>query len=332
MRLLKISRAIVSLIALIGSSSLARAQLSFLQPGASQTIGGVASFTVSAPATVASVEFDVGSLKLGIATAAPWTVPWNTAYASDGNYAVQATARDPYGNVVGTAEQLFSISNHGNSLAPAVAQPLSGQVTMSVAASDGQYSPVLLIANVDGQDVGDNWSTNQALSQTFTVSFDSTQFLNGKHELYLGMHSFSYSTSTFQNWRAGSSRVVDIENGHALMAIRSNYLHTYLQPNGSVQLSCTQLFTDGTSGGCGSPTYSSSATGVATVSAGGLVTAKGLGFAIITLSDSGRSTNAYVWVTEHFERSSFCRQRPDGDLLPTRIFAIRCGTVRIGGT
>ena len=102
---------------------------------------------------------------------------------------------------------------------------------------------------------------------------------------------------SYPSWRGAFERVVTIENGHTFMGITANYLHVYLTPGGTANLTCTRLFTDNTSGACASPTYSSSDSTVATVSGTGTLTAgPNEGFADITLSDSQKTTNLHVWV------------------------------------
>jgi hypothetical protein len=96
------------------------------------------------------------------------------------------------------------------------------------------------------------------------------------------------------------------------MAIVANYLHAYLQSGGQSVLTCHQLFTDGTSGPCVSPTYASSDSGVVAVSSTGkLSEGSGEGFATITVIDAGKGTQVYVWVRNslkvpHFSGSGEC--------------------------
>src|SRR6185437_581018 len=116
-----------------------------------------------------------------------------------------------------------------------------------------------------------------------------TRFSNGRHELYVAMHSdfwqsFHPEKKSFYNYRGAFERVVDIENGHTLMDLAANYLHLYLRPGQRVSLNCRQLFTDGASAPCVKPAYTSSDGAVAGVSESGVVRAGPReGFATITL-------------------------------------------------
>src|SRR5712671_1018154 len=63
--------------------------------------------------SVSTIEFAIGSLSLGLARSSPFQVVWNTGYGKDGNYAIQATARDASGQIISTAERVINIINSG---------------------------------------------------------------------------------------------------------------------------------------------------------------------------------------------------------------------------
>jgi hypothetical protein len=173
---------------------------------------------------------------------------------------------------------------------------------------DSQYYPAIWMINIDGELAVEQFTdhTGQSVVNA-AASFDTTRYLNGPHELNIAMHSDFWpggpwpgdppNTVSYYNWRGAFERVVTIDNGHALMDIAANYLHVYLTPGGQTTLTCRQLFTDNTSAGCASPSYTSSDSTVARVSSTGMLTggAQG-GFATITLNDSGKATDIHVWV------------------------------------
>src|SRR5208337_1368472 len=219
----------------------------------------------------------------------------------------QATGRDAYGNTIATAQQFFTISNHGNSVtvrsSTDLTQPVSGVVRLTLNGYDSQYYPALWMVNLDGWGMGQYWTDNsRTSSNTVHARIDTTTVPNGKHELYVAMHSDYWpagnqNDKSYYNWRGGAEMVLNVNNGHTLMGLAANYMHLYLQPGGQATLSCRQLFTDGTTGACAAPSYSTSDRTVITVSPGGVVAAgSNEGFATVTLTDSGKATYVRVWV------------------------------------
>jgi hypothetical protein len=281
-----------------------------IEPPARTPLSGTYWLVVSSSdKSIASVEYSLGSKRLGIAVSPPFKLSWNTAYAADGTSAVQAIARDTFGTPVATAEQIFTIKNHGNSIAatqPDLALPIRSVVTLRVSGEDLSYYPALWLAYVDGEQVAAAWTDNLGKhAASVTMHLDTTTFTNGRHELYIGMHSDYWQPGhqekvSFYNFRAGIERVVNIDNGHTLMEIAANYLHVYLRPGERTNLRCRQLFTDNTAGPCSAPLYTISDPKVASVSRTGVVTA-GLnpGFATITITDAAKITSVRVWVRKN---------------------------------
>ncbi len=290
------------------------ASISLITPTANQTVSG--SLTFSAVGSgLASVEFDIGSLRLGTATSAPFSVTWNSGYAPDGNYQVEVVGRDSSGQTVASAAQTFVINNHGNLLnvtAPDLRSALSGNITLQISGKDSQYWPAFWMVFIDGELVNTSYTDNaDVFSNAVAIQLDTTRYPNGTHELYIGLHS-DYNPGggmQYYSFRAGYDRVVNIQNGNTLMDVASNYQHVYLQPNQTTTLSCRDLYTNGSSIPCSSPSFdtvtcsgdplscSHAATSVLKVNSSGLVSAgSGEGFATIQVSDSGKSAQTYVWV------------------------------------
>jgi hypothetical protein len=294
--------------------------LTVTHPVAGETVSGTYTFAVSAAWSYPRIEFKLGSKRIGLltsegsATKRPrlqLSVSWNTGYASDGSYALQVLGEDSTGHVWTTAEQLFTINNYGDSLvvlSPDLTKSLSGKVSINMTGADSQYYPAYWMLNIDGDFIAAQFTDEVGRSVVNTAEqIDTTRFLNGKHELYIGLHSDfwpggvwppnSPSSITYNSWRGGFERVVTINNGHTLMDVTANYLHVYLGPGTQATLTCKLLFTDNTTGDCVSPVYTSSDATVATVSSSGAVVAGAQdGYTTVTLTDSGKSTDVHVWV------------------------------------
>ena len=223
--------------------------------------------------------------------------------------AVQAIARDSFGTRVAAAERIFAIKNHGNSITatqPDLARTLHGIVNLSVSGEDSSYYPAVWLAYLDGEQVAVAWTDNFGKhAASVTMRVDTTTFTNGRHELYVGMHSDYWQAGhqeekSYYNFRGGLERVVNIDNGHALMDIAANYLHVYLRPGERTRLTCRQLFTDNTSGPCSAPLYTISDWKVASVSGTGMVIAgPHPGFATVTITDGAKITSVMVWVRKN---------------------------------
>jgi len=103
------------------------------EPSSNTILHGESTFAVSTTnTTVASVEFDFGSKRLGIVTSRPFQILWNTGYASDGSYALQAIGRNAKGATVETASTVISVDNIGNSMT-LDAPDLSGSLSVRLA-------------------------------------------------------------------------------------------------------------------------------------------------------------------------------------------------------
>ena len=207
---------------------------------------------------------------------------------------------------------MFTIDNRHNALnvaAPDLSRPMSGSVRLSLAEKDSQYFPALLSIYIDGTNVSNVWTDHSYRhSAKVTATIDTTQFTNGPHELNINTMSNDIAGKWY-NYRSGYNRTIDIENGHRLMDVAANYLEVYLQPGSTTSLTCRELFADGKSGQCISPTYrSSDDSHVAVDGVGNLRASDKEGFAAVTLSDRGKSTTAYVTVRSspgipHFSKS-----------------------------
>jgi uncharacterized protein (TIGR03118 family) len=71
------------------------------------------SATVVDPLKIAKVDFLVGTTLIGTASAAPFSVMWNTTTVADGQVAVTAKATDADGNVGSSAATTVTVANNG---------------------------------------------------------------------------------------------------------------------------------------------------------------------------------------------------------------------------
>ena len=179
-------------------------------------------------------------------------------------------------------------------------------MTLSFSGEDVSYYPAVWLAYLDGEQVAVAWTDNLGKhAASVTMRLDTTTSTNGRHELYVGMHSDYWEAGhqekiSFHNFRGGFERVVNIDNGHTLMDIAANYLHVYLRPGERTRLTCRQLFTDNTSGPCSAPLYTISDRKAASVSGTGVITAgPHPGFATITITDGAKITSVRVWVRKN---------------------------------
>jgi hypothetical protein len=290
----------------VGMQASAAGSLAITAPAADgNRIHGAYTFAadVGALSNVATVEFNVGSLRLGVAEAAPYQVIWNTGYGKDGEYAVQAVARDASGRVVATTERVFQIDNNGVKMtvsSPDLSRELSGTVTLEVTAVDPISYPAIFHLFVDGElsgywDVGDSPGEHR---RTARIQLDTTKFSNGRHELVVELNGWKETAHphTYTNYSAMADRMISIRNGRAVMEIAASHQHVYLRPGQTLALSCRRLYTDDTIAPCAAPAYKSDRPAAVSVSAAGRLRAVAEGFAAVEIADSGKTTKVYVWV------------------------------------
>jgi hypothetical protein len=284
------------LFALCGDA-LAAVTISTPRPGTA--LKGMVRFTAQAPGA-SRVQFAIGSLRLGSVAGPRFSILWNTAYVADGHYRLEATAFAPTGKTLGTTSTSFRVNNHGrdlNVISPNLSKSLSGTVQLTAVGSDDRYFPALWTFHIDGDSTVSAWTDHDyKLRNSVIAHIDTTRYSNGIHELYVGLFSDDRHDK-WHDWRAGYDTLIDIQNGHKLMAVSPNYLYVYLHPGGGAALSCRDLFTDGTRSPCRAPRFSSDSTTVASVDSNGHLTAgHHEGFATITVRDQGRFAHTYVWV------------------------------------
>jgi hypothetical protein len=92
---------------------------------------------------------------------------------------------------------------------------LSGVVTLTVSGGDSRYYPAEWLSYVDREQTAVAWTDNLGKhAATVTVRLDTTRFTNGRHELYVAMHSDYWppghqAQKSLYNWRGAFERVVN---------------------------------------------------------------------------------------------------------------------------
>jgi hypothetical protein len=298
--------ALISTIASATAELHAANAIKIISPAPNDTISGIYRFSadISAAPTVDRVEYRLASFRVGIATASPFQVSWNTGYAADGNYSLEALAYDATGALIATANQVFNIQNRGCSLTldKDLTEVLHGKLNLSITASDPLYYPARWAVFLDGilqiLELSDGTGQNKF---TESLPIDTTRISNGRHELHVEVGSnFWNGAPTNKTWysaRLALHRVITIDNGRLLVAITANFLHVFLKPGESSALNCRAWNADRSSGGCVSPSYNSSDPKVVSVNPSGMLRAHDAeGFSKISIASGDLKTEAYVWV------------------------------------
>lgn len=313
----RVCLALLVAVLVLGSPSRLAAQqrhgpIALVAPSYNATVSGTVTFEAQVnPRRIKSLSFYLGPLFIGsVAGSAFPSVSWDTAYAADGQYDVRLIGYNLNGRAVSTEIIPITIDNNGNSLeilSPDLGKPLRGTVTFTVKGYDSEYYPAYWIASIDG-DVAESavaYTDNEGThTDTVKLSLDTTKYPNGIHQLYIGMHSDWWppgeqADKTFVNWRGGTARFINIQNGAKPMAVEADYQHVYLTPGQSLSLGCKVLLTNGGQRRCQAPSFNVSNPSVARVSSDGTVTAGSQeGFATVTVSDDSLSGRVYVWVVD----------------------------------
>src|SRR5882724_7078105 len=163
--------------------------VSVSSPGAGQTVSGTV--TVSASASdnvgVAGVQFRLDGANLGGEdTAAPYSVSWNTAGASNGSHTLSAVARDAAGNATTSGAVTVTVNNGPppdttpptvNITAPTNGATVSGTIAVTASASDN-----VGVAGVqffsDGTALG-----AEDVTAPYSISVNTATSSNGPHTL-----------------------------------------------------------------------------------------------------------------------------------------------------
>jgi YVTN family beta-propeller protein len=155
-------------------------------PAAGATVTGTVSVSATASDNVgvAGVQFLLDGVNLGAEdTAAPYTVSWNSAGATNGAHTLTARARDAAGNQTTSATVSVTVSNAAPDTtpptvgvsAPAAGATVTGTVSLSANAGDN-----IGVAGVQFLIDGANLGAEDTVSP-YTVSWNSVSAPNGAH-------------------------------------------------------------------------------------------------------------------------------------------------------
>nr|WP_083466720.1 Ig-like domain-containing protein [Kibdelosporangium sp. MJ126-NF4]CEL18189.1 hypothetical protein [Kibdelosporangium sp. MJ126-NF4]CTQ90581.1 hypothetical protein [Kibdelosporangium sp. MJ126-NF4] len=255
---------------------------------------------------------------------------WHTANWYNGSVTVEAVMKDASGRITGrTAAVPFKIANETPGVgmtdvalvSPDPATTLRGDKVAWTVRTDHTIS--------QGQNHIWNFYVDGTViprvfqgGNEFTYTLDTTKLRNGKHELFFALTLEDARFNPFPT--LGASQVtVNVDNGHTLMGLRSQYKDVFLVPQETQQLQASQVYTDGASTGVGASFTSSDAT-IASVSPSGLVTARKSGFADITATYNGLSSVTRVTVRDRHDFPHFTRSgqiatayQPDSTFMRT---------------
>ncbi len=152
-------------------------------PSSGATLAGTTTVTASASDNVgvAGVRFLVDGAAIGAeATAAPYSVAWNTATAANGSHTLTAVARDAVGNTTTSSAVTVTVDNSAPTVtltAPSGGATVAGTTTVTASASDNVGVAGVQFF-VDGAALG-----AEDTAAPYSVAWDTTTAANGSHTL-----------------------------------------------------------------------------------------------------------------------------------------------------
>ena len=155
--------------------------VSLTNPAPGELVAGTVD--ISADATddhgVTQVEFFVDGASIGVDTAGPYSLPWDSTAVLDGSRAVTATATDTMGL---TASDSISVTVDNTSPTVSITSPsdgttVSGTIDVTANATDATSGVTQVEFFLDGASIGVD-STSP-----YSVSWDTTTVTNGNHTL-----------------------------------------------------------------------------------------------------------------------------------------------------
>jgi hypothetical protein len=189
---------------------------------------------------IASAQYLLNGKPLSMAvTTAPYQLTWNSATVWDGYVTIQASVRDASGNEIARSNaQNLKISNKGATaqiLSPATA-PVSGQVSWTVTATSPAGIQVYNFL-LDGAPVDALFDTRRQQ----TISLDTTQLINGPHELFTGV----YSRIDEKSGTAMAQTTINVQNPRAIAQLRPRWSTMSMAPGATDNVGLLAITTDG---------------------------------------------------------------------------------------
>jgi hypothetical protein len=271
------------------------ASVAIQSPAADSALSGSMTFSVNASG-VDTVEYLLNGHPIAPPLHAPYTLNWSTAWNWNGPQTVQAVGRDSYGVVVATAAPVpFTIRNGNTAIrmvSPAPGAVLSGTASLRVEISRGSEPVPVdgIMFLVDGQKIGIVFAAGPAAPYVANLSFDTTQFANGSHELFVGAHSTEAGKPI-----AMLQVPLQINNARAPSRLSTRWKDVFLLPTETTTLDPSLVYTNGETQSA-SATYASSDPSIAAVTSAGQVQGIRAGVTTITIQSGALRTTARVIV------------------------------------
>ena len=171
--------------------------VSIISPAGDATVSGTTTVTATAAdnISVSGVQFLLDGVALGVEDlTSPYSVSWNTLTASNGSHTLTARARDAAGNNTVSSEIIITVDNDNEPPVISISSPATGNVAGTIdiiaTASDnkGITGVQFLVDNVNlGAEV---------LTAPYSVSWNTTAFVNGGHSLTAKARDAAGNTTT----------------------------------------------------------------------------------------------------------------------------------------
>lgn len=263
-------------------------------PASNALINGPVNFSVSVQVSgVASVEYLLDGKRLSGPVTSPFVYSWHAAYAWNGVYTLQAVALDGTGSELARSSPVsFTVSNRPGSViltsSNVTGQTISGKITISATMNPAPGRQLeRMIVSVDG------YQQPPYFSYPISYTLDTTTLENGPHEIVIT----AFDSIAGQDGVGMVQLPVNVQNGHVLQQIRTNWSQVFLKPGESTQIGVLLMYTDGQEQAyTGVVSSSSDNVAVASISPAGVVSAVAPGMANLTVQAMSRSTTVRVLV------------------------------------
>jgi len=159
--------------------------VSISAPTSGSTVTGTRTVNASASDNVGviGVQFQLDGVSLGAEdTAAPYSISWDTATASNGSHTLTAVARDAAGNRTTSGPDTVTVFNDTTAPTVTISSPVAGAtvagtITVSASASDN-VGVVGVQFQLDGASLG-----TEDTAAPYSIAWDTTSVANGSHTL-----------------------------------------------------------------------------------------------------------------------------------------------------